>query len=139
MKAFKYSVFAILVLIAACSSDKKADQAPEAAGKKKQEGKFLPYERFMYPSGELQMAGKLVKGKRNGAWTSWFKDGTQNSEATFVNDQMHGPYRVWYENGKLRMVGQYELDKQIGTWYFFLENGDTARVINYDSLKTPVK
>ncbi len=135
LKFLSCLLFAV-ILATSCSSDKKANEVAKDV-KKKQEGKFLPYEKILYPTGEVQMAGKIVKGKRNGPWSSWFKNGKINSEATFVNDQMDGPYQVWYENGQVRIQGAYNMDKEVGTWYFYGEKGDTLKVINYDSVASP--
>jgi len=130
-------LLATLAGLAACNADKKVNGDNATEGQKKNKlGKYPQSEKVFFPSGELQMAGKMTKGKRNGPWSSWFKNGQQNSEASFVNDKMHGPYTVWYENGNVRIQGHYEMDKEIGIWYFFHENGDTAKVVNFDSLKT---
>lgn len=95
-------------------------------------GKFPQAEKIFFPDGALQCAGKLVNGKREGTWTSWFHNGAMNSSVSFRGDKMDGEYTVWYENGQVRIHGRYDLDKEIGVWHFMSEKGDTVQTVDFD-------
>ncbi len=127
------NLFLVVAMLAtACSNNSDSQEKAETAKKDSlTTGKFPKGEKFFYETGELHMNGKVKDGMRNGPWVSWFKNGIQNSEAYFINDEMDGEYKVWYENGAERIVGMYKKDVEVGTWYFFADNGDTLKVIDY--------
>lgn len=132
----KYTSFLLLgctLWFSACKNEQSGESSTKTDTVQKPVTKYPAGDKIFFPSGKLQMAGKVINGKRQGVWSSWYESGAKNSEAGFRNDMFDGPYQVWYENGKLRMQGQHKSDKQVGIWYFFDEQtGDTIKVVDFD-------
>ncbi len=123
----------VFIALAACNgglNSAEKEKADSAATKKSKP--FVPREKEFYPSGAIQMAGKVEEGKRQGPWASWFENGNRQSEAIFRDGEMDGAYSVFWENGQFRIQGQWKMGKEIGTWYFFDEKGDTSAVKKFD-------
>ena len=40
-------------------------------------------------------------GRRDGRWTSFYRDGKKAEERTYLADQLSGPARAWHDNGRL--------------------------------------
>ena len=76
-----------------------------------------------YKNGVIKMRGQMKNGKREGAWKSWYEDGTQWSETAFKEGIKNGPTTTWYENGKKRYEGYYTNDNESGKWTYWDENG----------------
>ena len=73
------------------------------------------------------------KGERNGTCRSWFQNGKQQSELTYVDGKEDGKYTVWYENGQVYIEGHYSDGKEVGTWKFFDPTGKEIRTIDYST------
>ena len=80
-----------------------------------------------YPNGQLKLAGKFNKGKRNGAWKAYFENGQTQSEGEFKNGVRTGIAKVYFPNGQIRYEGQYENDKEVGNWKFYNEKGKLVK------------
>lgn len=120
-----FELFLLLSLLAGACSKKKQEPA-KTAGKEENTETGERFEKKYFKTGELYTAGKLVNGKREGPWASWYQNGHKNSEAIYENGVMDGPYKVWHPNGQLMIEGQYTDGRENGMWYFFNEKGDTT-------------
>ena len=109
---------------------------------------------FYFDNGQLGSSGFMKKGKKDGLFKSWNKEGVQTAEwhmkqgvehghvqcwydngtkskETNLNEgKVHGFERTWLKNGDLASIGEYSNGKQIGTWKYFEETG-TWKIRNY--------
>lgn len=76
--------------------------------------------------------GYSVNGLRTGTWTSFFPNGTMQSEGNYFAGREEGPYKVFYENGRPFYLGQYHDGHPTGTWEFYDEDGNLAGTKEYD-------
>lgn len=85
-----------------------------------------------YPNGKKKMTGKYKDGERHGVWSSWYRDGSLQSEMRYKDGKRHGFYKTWYPNGNLRYEGRYHHGERSGEWKFYNKNGELDRTIEFD-------
>jgi antitoxin component YwqK of YwqJK toxin-antitoxin module len=84
-----------------------------------------------YKSGAVRMQGMMKDSKREGLWKSFYENGVQWSESTFVCGVKFGKTTTWYENGNKRYEGFYANDKESGMWTFWNEAGELVNTKNF--------
>ena len=89
-------------------------------------------EAYYYDNKQEYVGGGLKEGKREGKWYAFFKDGSVQTEAFYINGKEHGNYNVYRENGKPLFKGHYDHGICNGTWYWYNEKGDLLRKIQAD-------
>lgn len=119
-----------LLLIYSCNEDNKKtvlsqkdSVANSSAIVKMETGNKTGYDTLYFEDGSKKLGGMLVKGKREGIWTSWYPDGTMWSEGEFKNGKPSGKTVTYYETGNKRYEGFYMEGKKAGKWFFWDENG----------------
>lgn len=128
------------ILLIACTSEPfEVVDATYPDGKKQivkyyktEKKQVLVAEFWFYENGQKKMGGIYKKGKRNGEWMAWYKDGTIWSKGYYKNGIENGLKTVWYENGQKYYEGMVRNEKRIGTWRFWDENGKLLKKVNYD-------
>lgn len=67
--------------------------------------------------------------QRDGKWTSWFEDGKQNSQGTYVDGKEQGKYTVWFPNSQIHYTGKYNKGVKTGKWKFYNEEGKLVKEV----------
>lgn len=105
-------------------SHKVVDAIPDKGQK---DGKFIQ----SYPTGELQVEGEFLGGKRIGVWTAYFLTGNKQSENNYHNGKLDGKSITYYPNGQIMYIGYYSNGINDGQWMFFAEDGTLVKEIIY--------
>ena len=124
--------------------------------KKKVDGKV--YKKI---NDKLMIMGLVSKGKRNGVWKMYFKNGEILKEnynnglldgsisltysngqrkwrISYLNGIKNGLSTFWYENGKKWKEGNYSKGDSVGEWVFWDETGMMIDKKQYRNLKAPL-
>ena len=83
-----------------------------------------------YSSRGWVMADGIVdkKGKRQGAWKYYFKNGKIKVSGNYRNGRRVGKWEFHYENGKMEQSGNYnKKGRPEGEWKWYYENGNLLR------------
>jgi antitoxin component YwqK of YwqJK toxin-antitoxin module len=100
-------------------------------------GEFISY----FENENIDTKGKIIKGKPQGLWTSYYEDGKKREELFFENNTSklmsfwtqegtlsvkdgNGKYYLFYENGRLQIEGNFKNGLKEGEWRSFYENAD---------------
>ena len=67
--------------------------------------------------------GQLINGKKNGLWTTYYKNGKLESSESYLNDTLHGRQLVYYPNGQLYIKRNYLKGKEIDSTFWYHSNG----------------
>ena len=76
-----------------------------------------------YVNGTKESEGNYSAGVRDGIWHWWYDDGTMRIERSYVQGLSHGPITRWQANGNLLEVGQYTNGQESGIWTYYYEDG----------------
>lgn len=52
--------------------------------------------------------GEIIKGKKEGVWMNWHKNGQLKKMGQYKNNKQIGLWEYWYENGQLHARGLYK-------------------------------
>ncbi|HEU4633016.1 MAG TPA: TonB family protein [Flavisolibacter sp.] len=99
-----------------------------------------------YPSGRLKFectyqenSAYTVKsvsnayyGIKNGGFTSWYEDGTMESNGTYTNDIMEGEWKFYHTNGTPSTVEQYKYGKVVSLLCFDTTGKGTGEFCSID-------
>ena len=61
-----------------------------------------------YPNGQLMFEMEFDEGRQNGMMSSFYADGTKESEGTLVQGQFHGKVVYYHRNGQIKSHYKYE-------------------------------
>ena len=86
-------------------------------------------EAYFYENKQEYVSGGLKDGNRDGKWYAFFRDGSVQTEAFFVDGKEHGAYNVYREDGKPLFKGHYNYGICDGTWYYYDEDGNQTQKI----------
>ena len=75
--------------------------------------------------------GKVIKGKREGEWLEYYKNGEVKEKSNFKDGKAEGESIVYYDNGKLRGKGNYKDGKAEGEIFSYFENGESELIANF--------
>lgn len=95
--------------------------------KGKREG---PYFKF-FKDGAIKSKGHYIQNKLHGIKLNYFKSGKIYSESNYVNGQRHGLQKVWFLNGQLAKSKNLNKGKEEGSQQAWLENGKIY--VNYEA------
>ena len=98
--------------------------------------KILSGDVYTYLDKKQLFMGSLLKGKKNGTWVTWFKDG-QRLEENFHNGFMDGMMCLFYENGQKKWRHTYKSGLRDGLTTHWSINGKKIKegtFINGDSI-----
>ncbi|MCL2435382.1 MAG: hypothetical protein FWD09_04495 [Lentimicrobiaceae bacterium] len=90
-------------------------------------------EAYFYENKQEYVTGGLKEGQRDGKWYAFFRDGSVQTEAFYVNGKEHGDYIVYRESGKPIFRGHYNHGVCAGTWYWYDEAGKQTKKIKADA------
>ena len=85
-----------------------------------------------YQNKQEYVTGGLKDGKRDGKWYAFFRNGSVQTEAFYVNGKEHGAYNVYRENGNPIYKGHYNHGVCDGTWTWYDEKGNQTKNIKAD-------
>ena len=89
-------------------------------------------EAYYYENQQEYIGGGIKEGKRDGKWHAFFRDGSVQTEAFYIDGLEHGHYNVYRENGHPLYKGHYDHGICDGTWYWYDENGKVTKKIKAD-------
>ena len=89
-------------------------------------------EAYYYENKQEYVGGGLKDGIREGKWYAFFRDGSVQTEAFYIDGKEHGAYKVYQENGKPLFKGHYDYGNCDGTWYFYDNEGKLTKKIKTD-------
>ena len=72
--------------------------------------------RFYHSNGKLQEQGGYKKGKKNGLWAVWNKDGQKISEAYYIKGKKDKTWTIWDDAGTKRCEMHYKKGIKVGIW-----------------------
>jgi len=101
--------------------DDKGNQTQEKIG-----------EAYYYDNKQEYTGGGMKEGKKDGQWYAFFKDGSVQTEAYYVEGIEHGSYNLYRENGKPLLKGHYDHGICDGTWFYYDESGKEIKKITAD-------
>ena len=96
-------------------------------------------EEHFYPEGKKYVEGDINKGKRNGEWFAYHKDGSIQTSAFYIDGVHDGEYKVFRENGKPLYTGQYKMGVYVGAWKEYDNEGNVIKWKEYDNEGNVVK
>jgi|SRR5690606_25568091 len=67
--------------------------------------------------------GQLINGKKNGLWTTHYKNGQLESSESYLNDTLHGRQLIYYPSGQLHIKRTYLKGKEIDSTFWYHSNG----------------
>lgn len=127
----------ILAFLFACSEDSEKKEEKEAQDIEQykalktldRNGKYTEW----YPGHEkIKITGrKDDKGRRQGIWKLFTKDGVELSITVYTDGKKDGHIIVRYPTGILHYSGQYDMDERIGEWKFYDESGQLTNTENF--------
>ena len=75
--------------------------------------------------------GKVIKGKREGEWLEYYKNGEVKEKSNFKDGKAEGESINYYDNGKLKAKGNFKDGKMDGEIFSYFENGESELVANF--------
>ncbi|MDX2093959.1 MAG: hypothetical protein SFX73_39360 [Kofleriaceae bacterium] len=69
--------------------------------------------------GALLGSGDMKRG--NGAWTSFYPDGTRRAHGAYVDNRAHGPWTLYHPSGNVAAEGQFTRGQRTGRWTFYYD------------------
>jgi hypothetical protein len=90
-------------------------------------------EAYYYENRHEYVGGGMKEGKREGKWQAFFRDGSLQTEAFYVDGKEHSAYNVYRENGNPVYKGHYDHGVCDGIWYWYDENGIVTKKIKADA------
>jgi len=89
-------------------------------------------ESYYYENRQEYIGGGMKDDKRDGKWYAFFRDGSLQTEAFYVDGKEHGAYNVYQENGKPLYRAHFDHGKCDGTWYFYDNEGNITKKLKAD-------
>jgi uncharacterized protein len=67
--------------------------------------------------------GQLINGKKNGIWTTLYKNGQLVSSESYLNDTLNGTQLIYFPSGQLHIKRTYLKGKEIDSTIWYHDNG----------------
>ena len=77
-----------------------------------------------------QTQGTIKRGKRQGTWLWFDKNGQLSLKATFKDGRLHGLFESYFDSGQLEQKGNYKDEKGHGFWELYYESGQLFQKAN---------
>jgi antitoxin component YwqK of YwqJK toxin-antitoxin module len=81
-----------------------------------------------------ELVGKSINGKKNGEWTSYYKNGQLERIEIYSNDTLNGKQIIYRPDGKIKISRHYLNGIEFDTTKFYHSNGQVNFVEFRDSL-----
>ena len=75
--------------------------------------------------------GKVIKGKREGEWLTYYKNGEVKEKSNFKDDKQEGESLRYYKSGELKNKNNWKDGKLEGERLYYYKNGQLWRKNNY--------
>ena len=82
-----------------------------------------------HANGNIKISGAILNSKREGKWTSYFINGTKQSEHNYQNGILNGNSVVFSPTGNVLYQGFYLEGKQHGKWIYYTSAGKKNKEI----------
>ena len=89
--------------------------------------------RFYHSNAQLQEQGAYKRGKKDGLWEVWNKDGQKISEAWYFKGKKDNTWIIWDDNGVKRCEMHYDKGKKVGVWKRWGDKSDLISQKSYES------
>ncbi|PWT70734.1 MAG: hypothetical protein C5B59_20235 [Bacteroidetes bacterium] len=91
---------------------------------------------LLYPNGNRMVESHFVYGDFDGAYTSYYFDGTIESVQFFRSGLQDSIYHSYSYGGKTNTIGHFDKGKKTGEWKYFDEDGNLSNqaVYNFDMI-----
>ena len=123
-------LFAILSILFSCSSS--LDQKNLIHNQIDFNSSELAYDSLFirkHANGNIKISGAILNSKREGKWTSYFENGTKQSEHNYQNGILNGNSVVFNPKGNVLYQGFYLEGKQHGKWIYYNSAGKKNKEI----------
>ncbi|MEI6123964.1 MAG: DUF3352 domain-containing protein [Bacteroidota bacterium] len=92
-----------------------------------------PYKTYYADSTTISAEGRLVNGKPEGLWRSYFESGKIKSAVTYKEGKASGIAMFYFDNDKqtTRVELTFEEDKIVDVYREFYENGNRKAMLNF--------
>jgi antitoxin component YwqK of YwqJK toxin-antitoxin module len=84
-----------------------------------------------YSNGQKGAEGRLVDGKRDGFWQTWYEDGRLRSAGNWANGAKTGHWVFCHQNGN-KTEGDYKDGVRHGMWIDWWDSGVKAREVAFE-------
>lgn len=81
--------------------------------------------KYIYDTDQPRETGRITNGKKEGIWTTYYRNGNIESKGSYSNGEKKGEWNEYHENGKLKEEGSYLNDKKVSTWNTYYDDGST--------------
>ncbi len=92
-------------------------------------GKFV----LLYPNGKKMTEANYVNGDFDGAYTTYYFDGSIESIQFYKKGLKDSSYISFNYGGTKSIEGQYRLGKRTGTWKYYFEGNKLSHTIEFDN------
>ena len=123
-------LFAILSILFSCSSS--FDQKNLIHNQIDFNSSELAYDSLFirkHANGKIKISGAILNSKREGTWTSYFVNGTKQSEHNYKNGILNGNSVVFSPTGNVLYQGFYLEGKQHGKWIYYTIDGKKIKEV----------
>ncbi|MHC8304558.1 toxin-antitoxin system YwqK family antitoxin [Pseudomonas sp. PB3P13] len=100
-----------------------------------QDGKRLSYARWNEQEAQLFQWQWDDKGRKQGDFKEWYKDGQLKSHAVYADDKIEGTLRAWHENGQISSSTEYQGNVPQGIQRNWKPDGRLTRECHYEAGK----
>ncbi len=88
------------------------------------DGKRAGLWRVLRPDGSLAWETMWAQGVWHGRSTSYWVNGTKESEGEYAEGKRSGQWSFWFSDGQVAARGRYEADRKVGDWSYRDEQGN---------------
>lgn len=102
---------------------------------------------FYYSDSIIKAKGKYLKGKRNGIWAAFYRNGSIKTSGYITDSSFYGKWQFYHENGIRKAKGKFkytvdDIDstllilKMSGKWKFWNDSGKLIYKSYFSPLRT---
>ena len=82
-----------------------------------------------------QSEGDSINGKKEGEWSTYYRNGALKNKGKYLNDYKIGVWTDYYDTGELEKETRFQLGKKHGRTKIFYKNGTIKALLNYNEGK----
>ncbi|WP_219419906.1 toxin-antitoxin system YwqK family antitoxin [Pseudonocardia nigra] len=79
--------------------------------------------RHLFTNGQRRAEGTYERGRLDGDWVWYRRDGTLMQRGSFHDGEKHGRWQRWSTQGALLDEGDFDRGKKVGVWVQYLPDG----------------
>ena len=78
-----------------------------------------------------QSEGDSINGKKEGEWSTYYRNGALKNKGKYLNDYKIGVWTDYYDTGELEKEIRFQLGKKHGRTKIFYKNGTIKALLSY--------